>query len=135
MITLKQINYALSVSRNLHFKKAADECSVSPSTLSNAITEMENQLGYEIFERDNKIGGLLRYGIPDFKMEKHIIDRRLEIIIKEGVIFKCNVNVGKNISTKELEKNYDIILRFTYVVTRMTSHSKCFIPYSVLNIP
>ena len=54
MITLKQINYALSVSRNLHFKKAADECSVSPSTLSNAVTEMENQLGYEIFERDNK---------------------------------------------------------------------------------
>ena len=54
MITLKQINYTLSVSRNLHFKKAADECSVSPSTLSNAVTEMENQLGYEIFERDNK---------------------------------------------------------------------------------
>ena len=54
MITLKQINYALSVQKNLHFKKAADECFVSPSTLSNAINEMEAQLGTQIFERDNK---------------------------------------------------------------------------------
>ena len=53
MITLKQINYALSVQKNLHFKKAADECFVSPSTLSNAINEMELQLGTQIFERDN----------------------------------------------------------------------------------
>ena len=55
MITLKQINYALSIQKNLHFKKAADECFVSPSTLSNAIHEMEAQLGTQIFERDNKL--------------------------------------------------------------------------------
>ena len=54
MITLNQINYALSFQKNLHFKKAADECFVSPSTLSNAINEMEIQLGTQIFERDNK---------------------------------------------------------------------------------
>lgn len=54
MLTLKQIDYALSVAKNLHFKKAADECFISPSTLSNAITELETQLGVKIFERNNK---------------------------------------------------------------------------------
>ncbi len=54
MITLKQINYAIAVAETLHFKKAAEKCFVSPSTLSNAITEMESQLGINIFERDNK---------------------------------------------------------------------------------
>ena len=54
MLTLKQIDYALAVGKNLHFKKAADECYVSPSTLSNAITELEIQLGIKIFERNNK---------------------------------------------------------------------------------
>ena len=54
MITLKQIDYALAVSKTLHFRKAAEECFVSPSTLSNAITEMEKDLGVQIFERSNK---------------------------------------------------------------------------------
>ena len=54
MITLKQIDYALAVAKNLHFKKAADECFISPSTLSNAITELEAHLGVQIFERTNK---------------------------------------------------------------------------------
>lgn len=54
MISIKQINYALAVAKTLHFRKAAEICFVSPSTLSNAITEMENQLGVKIFERDNK---------------------------------------------------------------------------------
>ncbi|MDC3271723.1 LysR substrate-binding domain-containing protein [Gammaproteobacteria bacterium] len=54
MLTLKQIDYALAVAKNLHFKKAADECFISPSTLSNAITEFETQLGVQVFERNNK---------------------------------------------------------------------------------
>tara|TARA_B100001029_G_C15041943_1_gene444289 strand:- start:559 stop:1461 length:903 start_codon:yes stop_codon:yes gene_type:complete len=54
MITLKQIDYALAVRKSLHFKRAADECFISPSTLSNAITELEMQLGVKIFERNNK---------------------------------------------------------------------------------
>ena len=54
MISIKQINYAIAVAETLHFKKAAEKCFVSPSTLSNAITEMESQLGLKIFERDNK---------------------------------------------------------------------------------
>lgn len=54
MITLKQIHYALTIEKELHFKKAADACYVSPSTLSNAISEMEAQLGIQIFERTSK---------------------------------------------------------------------------------
>lgn len=54
MVSLKQLNYALAVSKTLHFKRAADACFISPSTLSNALTEMEKQLGIQIFERDTK---------------------------------------------------------------------------------
>jgi len=54
MISLKQIIYALAIKRNLHFKKAAEECSISQSALSTALAEMEKQLGFQIFERDNK---------------------------------------------------------------------------------
>ena len=54
MITLKQLHYALAVEQTLHFKKAAEACFVSPSTLSNALTELEQQIGIQIFERDNK---------------------------------------------------------------------------------
>lgn len=54
MISLKQITYSLAVAKTLHFKKAAELCSVSQSALSTAITEMEKQLGFQIFERDNK---------------------------------------------------------------------------------
>ena len=54
MLTLKQIEYALAVEKFLHFKKAADACFISPSTLSNAISELEIKLGIQIFERTNK---------------------------------------------------------------------------------
>ena len=54
MLSLKQIDYALAVAKNLHFKKAADECFISPSTLSNAISDLEAQLEVKIFERSNK---------------------------------------------------------------------------------
>ena len=55
MFSIKQLNYALAVAKRLHFKKAADDCFVSPSTLSNAITELENQIGFKVFDRTNKI--------------------------------------------------------------------------------
>jgi LysR family transcriptional regulator, hydrogen peroxide-inducible genes activator len=54
MISLKQILYALTVAQTLHFKKAADRCAISQSALSTALSEMEKQLGYQVFERDNK---------------------------------------------------------------------------------
>ena len=76
-----------------------------------AAAQQLNKAGHfvEVLERDNKVGGLLRYGIPDFKMEKNIIDRRVEVLIKEGIIFKTNTEVGKNFSIEKL-KNYDAVV-------------------------
>ncbi len=63
-----------------------------------------------IFEKNDRIGGLLRYGIPDFKMEKWHIDKRMEQMTKEGVVFKTNVNVGKDITVKQLQSDFDAIV-------------------------
>jgi glutamate synthase (NADPH/NADH) small chain len=63
-----------------------------------------------VFERDDRIGGLLRYGIPEFKMEKKVLDRRLEQMQAEGVVFKANAHVGVNLPVEELRKNFDAIL-------------------------
>jgi NAD(P)H-dependent glutamate synthase small subunit len=62
-----------------------------------------------VFEKDDKIGGLLRYGIPDFKLEKHIIDRRLAQLTAEGVEFQTGVEAGKDISAHYLRKMFDCI--------------------------
>ena len=62
-----------------------------------------------VFEKNDRIGGLLRYGIPDFKMEKWVIDRRLEQMRSEGVEFKTNVNAGRDIPVEELKRNFDAI--------------------------
>ncbi len=62
-----------------------------------------------VFEKNQKIGGLLRYGIPDFKLAKNIIDRRLEQMIAEGVEFQTGVNVGEDISVHYLRKRFDSI--------------------------
>ncbi|WP_295794071.1 glutamate synthase subunit beta [Mucilaginibacter sp.] len=63
-----------------------------------------------VYERDDRIGGLLRYGIPDFKLEKTIIDRRLEIMEKDGIEFKTNTEVGKDIPAEELVRNNDAVV-------------------------
>ena len=63
-----------------------------------------------VYERDDRIGGLLRYGIPDFKMEKHHIDKRVHQMESEGTRFRTGVNVGVDISWEELRKRYDAVL-------------------------
>ncbi len=63
-----------------------------------------------VFERDDRIGGLLRYGIPEFKMEKRVLDRRLAQMEAEGVTFKTNRHVGVNVSVEELRTSFDAIL-------------------------
>jgi glutamate synthase (NADPH) small chain len=62
-----------------------------------------------VFERDDRIGGLLRYGIPDFKMEKRFLDRRLQQMEEEGVIFKPSANVGADIDARDLVKEFDAV--------------------------
>lgn len=63
-----------------------------------------------VFERDDAPGGLLRYGIPDFKLEKWIIDRRINILEQEGIIFRSNTNVGVDISINELMRDFHAIV-------------------------
>jgi glutamate synthase (NADPH/NADH) small chain len=71
-----------------------------------------NQAGHQVtvFERDEKPGGLLRYGIPDFKLEKNVIDRRITLMEEEGIVFKCNANVGVNININDLTRDYNAIV-------------------------
>ncbi len=77
-----------------------------------AAAQQLNRAGHfvTVYERDEKPGGLLRYGIPDFKLEKHIIDRRLNLLKEEGVEFKCSVHVGVDVSSNELYAQYDAVL-------------------------
>jgi len=63
-----------------------------------------------VYEKNDRIGGLLRYGIPEFKLEKHIIDRRLEQMSAEGVKFIANAEVGKTIQVEDLRRDYDAIV-------------------------
>jgi glutamate synthase (NADPH/NADH) small chain len=63
-----------------------------------------------MFERDDAPGGLLRYGIPDFKLEKWVVDRRIKLMEEEGVIFKCNAHVGVNISISDLLREFHAIV-------------------------
>lgn len=63
-----------------------------------------------LFEKDQRLGGLLRYGIPDFKMEKWVIDRRLAVIEQEGIVFKTGVHVGRDITAAQLEEEFDAIV-------------------------
>jgi glutamate synthase (NADPH/NADH) small chain len=63
-----------------------------------------------VFERADRIGGLLRYGIPEFKMEKHVLDRRLSLMLDEGIQFRTNANVGSNVKVDDLRREFDAIL-------------------------
>ncbi|HET6568299.1 MAG TPA: glutamate synthase subunit beta, partial [Rhodothermales bacterium] len=76
-----------------------------------AVADQLNQAGHTVtvFERDDRIGGLLRYGIPDFKLEKRVIDRRLTVMQEEGIQFETGVHVGRNYSVDEL-KTFDAVV-------------------------
>jgi glutamate synthase (NADPH/NADH) small chain len=70
------------------------------------------RIGHDVcvFEKSDRVGGLLRYGIPDFKMEKYHIDRRVKQMEAEGVIFETNKNVGENVDPESLIKEYDAVI-------------------------
>lgn len=77
-----------------------------------AAAQQLNRAGHlvTVFERDAKPGGLLRYGIPDFKLQKDVIDRRLQILDEEGIVFETNAHVGKNVSVERLKNDYDAVI-------------------------
>ena len=76
-----------------------------------AAAQQLRRLGHSVtvFEKDDRIGGLLRYGIPDFKMEKWVIDRRLEQMIAEGVLFRTGVEAGKDLPAEALRRDFDAV--------------------------
>ena len=80
-----------------------------PSGLATA--DILNKLGHSVtvYEKDNAIGGLLRFGIPDFKLNKKVIERRLDVLRAEGVEFVTNTHIGTDITGKELLKKFDAI--------------------------
>jgi glutamate synthase (NADPH/NADH) small chain len=63
-----------------------------------------------VYERDDRPGGLLRYGIPDFKLEKWVVDRRIEVMEKDGVVFKCNTEIGNDIAADEVVRTHDAVV-------------------------
>ncbi len=81
-----------------------------PSGLAAA--QQLNRAGHHVtvYEKNDRLGGLLRYGIPDFKLEKHLIDRRIEQLQAEGIVFSTRTHVGINISAEEMKRTYDAVL-------------------------
>lgn len=77
-----------------------------------AAAQQLNRAGHSVvvFERDEKVGGLLRYGIPDFKMEKQIIDRRIKVLQDEGIVFKTNAHVGINTEASLIKESFDAVV-------------------------
>lgn len=77
-----------------------------------AAADQLNKRGHDVtvYERNDHIGGLLMYGIPNMKLEKWVIDRKQKVMEEEGVHFKCNADVGKNVKAEELLKNYDSVI-------------------------
>ncbi len=77
-----------------------------------ACADKLNRLGHNVtvFEKDDRVGGLMMYGIPNMKLEKNIIDRRIAVMEAEGVVFKTGVEVGKDITAKTLKKDYNAVV-------------------------
>jgi glutamate synthase (NADPH/NADH) small chain len=77
-----------------------------------AAAEQLNRAGHAVmvFERADRIGGLLRYGIPEFKMEKRVLDRRLQLMEKAGVVFQANAHVGVNVPVADLRRDFDALV-------------------------
>ena len=85
-----------------------------------AVAQQLTRAGHTVavYERDDKPGGLLRYGIPEFKMEKAVLDRRIDQMKAEGTRFRCSVEVGKDITAKELRDRYDAVVIATGATVR-----------------
>jgi glutamate synthase (NADPH/NADH) small chain len=95
---------------NVRTEKKIAVVGSGPAGLAAAV--QLNHAGHHVtvFERDDAPGGLLRYGIPDFKLEKWVVDRRLKLMEEEGIVFRCNANVGVNISINDLLREYHAIV-------------------------
>jgi glutamate synthase (NADPH) small chain len=77
-----------------------------------AAAQQLNRAGHSVtvFEKSDRVGGLLRYGIPDFKLDKHAVDRRLNQMVAEGVVFQTKAHVGHNVPAEDLRAEFDAIM-------------------------
>jgi glutamate synthase (NADPH/NADH) small chain len=77
-----------------------------------AAADQLNRAGHSVtvFEKSDRVGGLLRYGIPEFKLEKRLLDRRLNLLIAEGVVFRTGVNAGEDVTARDLRREFDALL-------------------------
>jgi len=103
-------NWVKPIKINKELKSSVGIIGAGPAGLAAA--EMLRIKGYKItiYDRHDRIGGLLMYGIPNFKLEKEIVIRRTKRLIKSGIKFKLNCNIGKNVSFKEIRKKHDAVL-------------------------
>jgi len=102
----------LVVARKPNVRSGKKVAVVGSGPAGLAVAAQLNHAGHlvTVYERDDAPGGLLRYGIPDFKLEKWVIDRRIAVMEEEGVIFKCNANVGVNVSINDLLREYHSVV-------------------------
>lgn len=120
-VTIKQIEYSIGESgfdegliQPILPERMLDKtvAVVGSGPAGLAAAQQLTQAGFTVavFERDDRIGGLLRYGIPDFKLEKDVVDRRIRIMEEEGTRFRTGVEIGKDISWADLKKRYDAVI-------------------------
>ena len=101
--------------RNVEFRTGKNVAIVGSGPAGLAAADQLNQMGHsvEVYERSDRIGGLLMYGIPNMKLGKDVVDRRINLLENEGIKFITNVNIGKDIAMKELEDNFDAVILST----------------------
>jgi glutamate synthase (NADPH/NADH) small chain len=120
-VTIKQIelaiiekayneNWVVPKPPKINTEKSVAIVGSGPAGLAAAQQLARRGHSVTVYEKSPKIGGLLRYGIPDFKLEKKYIDRRLEQMTTEGVQFRTDVEIGKDISARYLQKTYNVVL-------------------------
>jgi glutamate synthase (NADPH) small chain len=80
-----------------------------------AAAQQLRRAGYDVtlFERDEAAGGLVRFGVPDFKIEKHVVERRVQQLVDEGVELRCGVDVGRDLTVRELRESFDAVVLAT----------------------
>ena len=80
-----------------------------------AAAQQLRRAGHEVtlFERDEAAGGLVRFGVPDFKIEKHVVERRVQQLVAEGVVLRCGVDVGVDVTVEELRAQFDAVVLAT----------------------
>ena len=119
-VTIKNVEYAI-VDRAwqeglIHPRIPKDRSGMTVAVVGSgsaglAAADQLNQMGHKVtvFEREDRIGGLLMYGITNMKLKKDTVDRRVNLLREEGIEFVTNANIGKNVDINEIHANYDAL--------------------------